>query len=184
MGLDMYLYKVPKVDSMEEVRKIEKRLSEAYFNDNISNELLEIQKELGLSKPLHYEVHDWLTKENYIEFNKEGHCSKIDIAKETGYWRKFNALHSWFVNEIQGGEDDCGYYFVDIEKLKELLYSLANISKENAEEILPTQSGFFFGGNEYDEWYFQAVENLKLFIMDLVENFNPDEEQLVYSSSW
>ena len=30
------------------------------------------------------------------------------ISCNVAYWRKFNALHNWFVNNIQDGKDDCG----------------------------------------------------------------------------
>ena len=32
------------------------------------------------------------------------------------------------------------------------------LNPEVAEELLPTQSGFFFGGTAYDEWYVQDLE--------------------------
>ena len=35
-------------------------------------------------------------------------------------WRKANAIHKWFVDNIQGGNDDCGTYEVSIEDLARL----------------------------------------------------------------
>lgn len=49
-----------------------------------------------------------------------------EITERVGYWRKANQIHAWFVNNIQGGNDDCGDYPVSEEKLTELL----NICKE------------------------------------------------------
>lgn len=40
---------------------------------------------------------------------------------EIGYWRKANAVHQWFVNNVQNGEDDCGSYDVSREQLQDLL---------------------------------------------------------------
>ncbi len=45
----------------------------------------------------------------------------VYILEEVGYWRKANAVHRWFVNNIQNGIDDCGEYRVSHGKLKELL---------------------------------------------------------------
>ena len=42
------------------------------------------------------------------------------VEEEVGYWRKANAIHSWFVKNVQNGNDDCGEYWVDIDTLKEL----------------------------------------------------------------
>ena len=43
------------------------------------------------------------------------------IVEGIGYWRKANHIHSWFVENVQNGEDDCGEYYVETEKLQELL---------------------------------------------------------------
>lgn len=36
------------------------------------------------------------------------------------YWRKANAIHKWFVDNVQHGEDDCKMYEVSANKLVEL----------------------------------------------------------------
>ena len=43
------------------------------------------------------------------------------IVEDVGYWRKANAIHGWFVDNVQDGTDDCGTYSVSRESLKELL---------------------------------------------------------------
>ena len=30
------------------------------------------------------------------------------ITLDVGYWRKANAIHDWFVKNIQDGKDNCG----------------------------------------------------------------------------
>lgn len=40
--------------------------------------------------------------------------------EDVGYWRKANQIHNWFVQNVQGGEDDCGIYEVSQAKLIEL----------------------------------------------------------------
>lgn len=40
---------------------------------------------------------------------------------EVGYWRKANAIHKWFVENVQNDFDDCDYHEVSQEQLKELL---------------------------------------------------------------
>jgi hypothetical protein len=42
------------------------------------------------------------------------------VIFEVGYWRKANQIHKWFVDNVQGGNDDCGRYFVSKKQLKEL----------------------------------------------------------------
>lgn len=55
------------------------------------------------------------------EIWKSGNLNKIEIAFEAGYWRKANHIHSWFVENVQDGVDDCGKYWVSREKLEGLL---------------------------------------------------------------
>lgn len=42
------------------------------------------------------------------------------ITEEVAYWRKANAIHRWFVANVQDGKDDCEEYYVSREKLQEL----------------------------------------------------------------
>ena len=49
------------------------------------------------------------------------YCPWESIFSEVGYWRKANAIHKWFVDNVQNEVDDCGYYEVSKEKLEELL---------------------------------------------------------------
>ena len=121
-----------------------------------------------------------------------------EISEEVGYWRKANAIHKWFVENVQNGEDDCREYYVDIEKLKDLYDRCNQIMEDNtkANELLPTQSGFFFGSTEYDEWYFndikQTIEILKPIIElndELSEKIDKKEvifdyPEYYYQSSW
>jgi len=89
------------------------------------------------------------------------------IELEVGYWRKANAIHNWFVNVVQKGEDDCGSYTVSFEQLVELkdlceVVLKARDDKEKFEEVkkqLATTEGFFFGNTEYDDWYFEQLKN-------------------------
>ncbi len=48
--------------------------------------------------------------------------SKVsEITEEVAYWRKANAIHKWFVDNVQDGKDDCGDYYVSREQLQELV---------------------------------------------------------------
>ena len=108
----------------------------------------------------------------------------ISIEMKVGQWRKANAIHAYFVENCQGGEDDCRESYVDRDKLVELLdlckQVLADHSK--ADELLSTQSGFFFGSTEYGEWYFQDLEDT----VSVIENCLTmgDEWSFYYHSSW
>lgn len=53
--------------------------------------------------------------------DKANNLGSVSVTFEVGHWRKANAIHSWFVRECAGGEDDCTPIDVPLEKLEELL---------------------------------------------------------------
>lgn len=103
---------------------------------------------------------------------------------EVGYWRKANAVHNWFVHNVQGGEDECNPFPVSkeqIQELKDLCQKVIDNPKKAA-TLLPSRSGFFFGGTEYDEFYFNDVaETIEICDRALALS---DKYSLFYRSSW
>ena len=85
-----------------------------------------------------------------------------DYNKEA-YWRKANAIHNWFVKNVQNGEDDCGYYEVTHDQLEKLLRVVEDVLTDHskASVLLPSTAGFFFGSTDYDKWYFEDLELTK-----------------------
>jgi hypothetical protein len=113
-----------------------------------------------------------------------GNIDSIDVKFEVAYWRKANAIHQWFVINVQDGDDDCGYYDVSRKQLQELIDICTQIIDHNslAETLLPTQDGFFFGTTEIDEWYYGNLEST-------IEQLNkclelPEQWYFEYNSSW
>jgi hypothetical protein len=104
-------------------------------------------------------------------------------STEIGYWRKANQIHAWFVEYIQDGIDNCASYCVGREDLQALLDRCEDVllKPDRAEELLPTQSGCFFGGTEYDEFYFQDIKDtIEICKWALAQDFDYFE----YNSSW
>lgn len=99
-------------------------------------------------------------------------------------WRKFNALHKWFVENCQDGVDECQYSFVTKERLISLLAILEQLTPENCSELFPTEYGFFFGTTEYGDRYWNNVNETKDLLHELIENFDWENASLCYHSSW
>ena len=53
-----------------------------------------------------------------------------------------------------------------------------------AEELLPTTSGFFFGGTNYDEYYLDDIKETINIITHVLETTDFDKEMIYYVSSW
>lgn len=52
-----------------------------------------------------------------------------NLIIEIGYWRKANAIHKWFVENVQDGNDDCKDAYVSEEKLQELSKTIDKVLK-------------------------------------------------------
>lgn len=58
------------------------------------------------------------------------------------------------------------------------------INPEVARDLLPTTSGFFFGGIDYDEWYLRDVKNTIAIINKVLDTTDFEKEMIYYVSSW
>ena len=107
-----------------------------------------------------------------------------EVCVDAMYWRKANAIHGWFVENCQEGEDDCREYYVEREQLEELrdLCQAVLDGDDNAELELEPTEGFFFGSTERDDYYLQDMR-------DTVDGLNkvlslPKSYEFYYRSSW
>ncbi len=57
-------------------------------------------------------------------------------------------------------------------------------NEDLCDDLLPTQSGFFFGGTSYDEWYLDDVKYTRDKINELLDNFDFNDYEIIYTSSW
>ena len=123
--------------------------------------------------------------------------SGISISYPVGYWRKANAIHNWFVQNVQDNRDECQKSYVSPENLRELreacqavlatknnsLVSVKEVAEENG---LAPLAGFFFGGTDYDEYYYDDLE-YTVKMIDRLENsgvFDNAWTDIEYQASW
>ena len=109
------------------------------------------------------------------------------IVEEVLYWRKANAIHKWFVENVQNGEDDCKEYYVSKEQLEELAELCEKVVETKDTKLLKTASGFFFGSTEYDEYYFDDCKRTAKEIREVLKEETPKGSysgDFYYSSSW
>ena len=158
---------------------------------------------MGLDMYLHKKVYIGLEYDHNIRKDKKTeiiindekyeHENLSSIDYRVGYWRKANAIHKWFVDNIQDGEDDCKEYYVEEYKLQELykicveiklLYenNKSSVVKYRLDELWPTHGGFFFGSVDYDDSYFQDIQDTIKILIPILEDDKGGE--YYYSSSW
>ena len=133
-----------------------------------------------------------------IELNYQGtrlpvNFKKVStITEEAMYWRKANAIHNWFVEHVQDGNDDCKKYWVSIDHLKELRKTIKKVLKNHkkASELLPSSAGFFFGSTDYDSYYFECLKETEEGLTEIIKEYNKLTEvvrmdvNFYYESSW
>lgn len=108
-----------------------------------------------------------------------------EISREAMYWRKANAIHYWFVMNVQHGEDNCKEYYVSREQLQSLLDTLKQVDQDHslADDILPTAEGFFFGSTDYEDWYYQDIKDT-IPVLESLLNQDLEQWDFYYQSSW
>lgn len=109
-----------------------------------------------------------------------------DVTITVGYWRKANAIHGWFVNNVQNGEDNCRSYYVSKEQLEELQRACIEVlaDRTKASELLPPTEGFFFGSDEYDEYYYEELRRTVTLIGKILKTIPEKDWSIEYQSSW
>lgn len=145
----------------------------------------------------------YLNVRHYFQYNEQadandkfqrawGRLGKLGQLKgielEGCYWRKANAIHNWFVKNVQNGVDNCEAYEVKRDKLVELRDTCEQILKDHslAETLLPPVDGFFFGSTAIDEGYFEDLTHTHEQLTRLL-NAMPDDDwytTVTYQSSW
>jgi hypothetical protein len=85
---------------------------------------------------------------------------KYAYEEYDAYFRKVNFIFAYF-DETIGTMHDQYYAFVRPEDVDDLIDRCERVLKNHdlAHSLLPTQSGFFFGGTDYDDWYFSDVKD-------------------------
>ena len=198
MGLDMYLETLPVIKG----KTIKQLIA-------ISNGITE-EKQSIIKKYEQYIVH----RDDTFKWKS--------LLSEVGYWRKANAIHNWFVNNVQNGKDDCGTYPVHRNRLEELLQLCTKVLKilDNAQKetidvsvgtkyidgksepvfekhetytkdvankvckLLPPATGFFFGSQLIDSWYYADIYDTIKIINHVLTTVDFQTHYVVYSSSW
>jgi len=137
------------------------------------------------------DVSDKINEAIGVEANPENHFNGSSlrvksVSVDAMYWRKANAIHGWFVENCQGGLDECQRTYVErakLKALKDLCEDILNHPDAERETDLEPRAGFFFGSYEKDEWYFQDLKNT-VEGLDRALSLPENEYDFYYQASW
>ena len=165
MGLDMYLHAKKYVEKIDWTK-------------------LDRDKGLGMDSP---EVVNPLWNEIVDTAGMSDVATDIygvHVEVTCAYWRKSNQIHKWFVDNVQGGNDNCGEYYVSNEKLNQLRETCRQALFAKDPSLLPPQAGFFFGSYDIDEWYWQDIKDTIKKIDRVLALPDMSKLSFYYTSSW
>lgn len=159
MGLDQYLYAREYVSG-----KNHRRTDEGDYVSEDNPKFVAVLEAFDLSAD---EVAD-----DFPSFYLE-----VKVAQ----WRKAWQIHHWFVNEVQGGEDDCKDYHVSRDQLIELRNLCQQVldNPETADELLPDP---YPSGDE--EWNTYQLNHTITQLDKILNNSKFDSWDFEYTSSW
>lgn len=179
MGLDMYLEKRQRMNKEKIIE-----LSELFDNNYDTKEVEQLYFIAKQSTKLGEVIGQFNGFNVYARGSEYYKYPSLSI--EIGYWRKANHIHKWFVDNVQNGIDDCNDYEVSEEQLLKLKENCEAVLLDStkAKKLLPTESGFFFGCVDYDEYYFEHVERTIEIIDSALAVTNFKTDMITYCSSW
>ena len=187
MGLDMYLTKRHYVkrwshQSKEEkcyvsVRRNGKKLP--YVNASKITYLVESVAYWRKSN----QIHDWFVKnvQNGVDECQETWVDPSKLQELLDTCKQVLAAST-----LVKGKQINGYGF-DEHGEKDPNFIDGEVIEDStvAEALLPTSSGFFFGGTEYDKWYLDDIKNtIEMLEAELAIDYGRDQPEYYYRSSW
>lgn len=198
--LDKYSYK--STDDVESIKKIlDEDGKEIFINvmidelvklttsDNYNKDFLEFIVELNkfkYFKNYNYKIEDYLKNPDLEDVIER---LKSDIhyyyVGEDVYFRKVNFIYGFFSEEINPDTESC---IVSKSRIEDLIDACKRVFQNKgdvgyAEEHLPTQAGFFFGSTEYNDWYWEDVEDCYKKMTEVLDQMD-EGDVFLWEFSW
>lgn len=185
MGLDMYLYAKKSVCNgswtKPEEKAFHKAVSDAvpeiYDSGNLGS--IEVAFEAAYWRKAN-QVHQWFVKN--CQSGKD-ECQETWVQREQ--LEELRDLCKKVLNTVEtvNGEVHNGTtYKPGGEVIEHMEPGRVVCQKKIAEDLLPTQGGFFFGGTDYDEYYLRDLEGT-VEMLDKALALD-DSWSFEYQSSW
>lgn len=189
MGLDMYLearlrtYNCKWYDKKEKQKRevkineqIRKVLPEMYKTNNLN--YIEITFEVGYWRKAN-QIHNWFVQN--VQEGKDD-CEEYSVSREQ--LKELRDICKKIVKKavLKDGMITNGYTCKNGKMTPILEKGKYIANPDDLEAIMPTKSGFFFGGTDYDEYYLNDIKQT-VKILDKCLKL-PEDWDFYYRASW
>lgn len=178
MGLDQYLSRKVYLGLSYEHNKKENTKSKIVINNKEypTKDLQELVYRVGYWRKCN-QIHKFFVEK--VQENNDD-CKEYYVDKEV-----IKELYDICIKIkekaiLVDGSIENGYSFKDGETTPIIEKGKVISNAEEIAELLPTQSGFFFGDTNYDEYYMQDIEETIEILTPLLDC----KDDIYYKSSW
>jgi len=187
MGLDMYMYRKLYVKNWDHMKPAEKhsfliKKGGKKRTDIKPERISEITEQVGYWRKAN-QIHAWMVK--HVQDGKDD-CEEYPVSKEQMQSLLETCQEVLDASKLVKGQVAESYTITkEGEKVPNLVDGKVIKDPAVAKKLLPTQSGFFFGGLEYNEWYLEQIQYTIGVLKEAVaepEEFGSGE--YYYQSSW
>lgn len=198
MGLDIYFKKVKtqgvETTNIEDLELMRRDYRRTLLSNGVFVEINTILK-TNLNEETKERVIELIEPYIYYNFEKtrliESRLERLEacvndilesfVSYEDMYYRKVNSLYAYFSDRLEN--EQCLVTKADVEDIIDRASKvLLAHDEEVSAELLPTQSGFFFGSTEYDEYYYDDIADVYKQFTKYLEDWTDDTIGWVYFS--
>lgn len=175
MGLDMYLYKKMYVGNDYKEPKDQVKIEvEGVKQERVS----EIVEKVGYWRKAN-QIHNWFI--NNCTKNGEDDCKEMYVNREQleELLKTVNLVLD-STKLVKGKIHNCTRY-EDGKPIEIYEDGLIMENDKIARELLPTQEGFFFGNSNYDQYYYENLQETKKLLEEVLKETDGD---FYYKASW
>lgn len=183
MGLDMYLNRKTYVKRWDFQKKADQfqvsvKLGGKKY-EGIKPELVSyIIEEVGYWRKAN-QIHAWFERnlnDEEMDNGSEAYCSEEDLQSLLSDCRE--VLKD---SQLVSGEIHNGYTYKNGQKVFNIEQGLVIKDPTTAKRLLPTEDGFFFGSQDYDQYY---LDDIRHTVKVLEEALSVSGVEYYYSANW
>jgi hypothetical protein len=187
MGLDMYLYKKTYVKNWEHMKPEEKHTITVKKDGKVvksinHNKIAYIVEDAGYWRKANA-IHKWFI-DNCANGDGDRSTMYVDSEQLQELLDTVNKVldgSKLVKGKVVNGQTSSENGWVDNLEDGEIIED-----STLAEELLPTQSGFFFGGTNYDQYYIADLKHTKEVLEEALKDYGVDGHypEFEYHASW